>query len=175
LSSNADGTRRTPEEATFFTAFFNFLRLVWARPEAAWSSTFEICSEVLRLRFDDSKDLVLEGWMPEEVLSSTVDGPRFKDFLRGAFIGAAEQLATATAGTFNLRPGRRELKDLSPQISVNTRLILLLCFTRNLYALYSFMVYSPIIRFTFFSTSTMKASTLWPSRSLMPNFGKGTS
>jgi hypothetical protein len=112
LSSNADGTRRTPKEATFFTAFFNFLRLIWARREAAWSSTSEICSEVLRLRFDDSKDLVLEGWTPKEVLSSTVDGPRFEDFLRGAFIGAAEQLATATAGTFNLRPGRRELKDL---------------------------------------------------------------
>jgi hypothetical protein len=81
--------------------------------------------EVLRLRFDDSKDRVLEGLTPEEVLSSTADGPRFEDFLRGAFIGAAEQLATAIAGTFNLRPGRRELKDLSPQTSVNTRLILL--------------------------------------------------
>jgi hypothetical protein len=34
-SSKADGTRRTPEEETFFTAFFNFLRLIWARPEAA--------------------------------------------------------------------------------------------------------------------------------------------
>jgi hypothetical protein len=96
LSSNADGTRRTPEDATFFTAFFNFLRLIWVSPEAAWSSTFEICSEVLRLRFDDSRDLVLEGWTPEEVLSSVTDGPRFEDLLRGALIGAAEQLATAT-------------------------------------------------------------------------------
>jgi hypothetical protein len=42
-----------------------------------------------------------------------------------------------------------------------------------LYALYSFMVYSPIMRFTLFSTSTMKALALWPSRSLMPNFWKG--
>jgi hypothetical protein len=100
-SSNADGTRRTPEEETFFTAFFNFLRLIWARPEAAWSSTSEIGSEVLRLRFDDSKDHVLEGLTPEEVLSPTADRPHFEDFLRGAFIGAAEQLATATAGIFN--------------------------------------------------------------------------
>jgi hypothetical protein len=127
------------------------------------------------LRFVDSRDLVLEGWTPEEVLSSITDGPRFEDLLLGALIGAAEQLATATAGTFNLRPGRRELKDLSPQTSVNTRLILLLCLTSALYALYSFMVYSPIIRVTFFSTSTMKESALWPSLSLMPNFGKGTS
>jgi hypothetical protein len=159
-SSNADGTRRTPEEETFFTAFFNFLRLIWASPEAAWSSTSEICSEALHLRFDDSKDRVLEGLTPEEVLSSTADGPRFEDLLRGAFIGAAEQLATTTVGTFNLRPGRRELKDLSLQTSVNTRLILFLCFTSALYALYSFMVYSPIMRFTFFSTSILKASAL---------------
>jgi hypothetical protein len=73
------------------------------------------------LRFDDSKDRVLEGLTLEEVLSSTADEPRFEDFIRGAFTGAAEQLATATAGTFNLRPGRRELKDLSPQSSVKTR------------------------------------------------------
>jgi hypothetical protein len=159
-SSNADGTRRTPEEETFLTAFFNFLRLIWARPEAAWSSTSEICLEVLRLRFDDSKDLVLEGLTPEEVLSLTVDEPHFEDLLRGAFIGAAEQLATAIAGTFNLGPGLRELKGLSPQTSVNMRLILFLCFTSALYALYSFMVYSPIMRFTLFSTSTMKALAL---------------
>jgi hypothetical protein len=114
----------------------------------------------LALRFDDSKDRVLEGLTPEEVPSSTADEPRFEDFLGGAFIGAAEQLATATAGTFNLRPGHRELKDLSPQTSVNTRFILLLCFTNALYALYSFMVYSSIIRFTLFSTSIMKASAL---------------
>jgi hypothetical protein len=104
-SSNADGTRQTPEEETFLTAFFNFLRLIWARSEAAWSSTSETCSEVLRLHFDDSKDLVLEGLTPEEVLSLTADEPRFKHLLRGAFIGAAEQLDTATAGTFNLGPG----------------------------------------------------------------------
>jgi hypothetical protein len=34
-SSKADGTRRTPEEETFFTAFFNLLQLIWARLEAA--------------------------------------------------------------------------------------------------------------------------------------------
>jgi hypothetical protein len=100
-SSKVDGTRRTPKEETFFTAFFNFLRLIWASPEAAWSSTSETRSEILRLHFDDSKDRVLEGLTPAEVLSSTADGPRFEDLLRGAFIGAAEQLATATAGTFN--------------------------------------------------------------------------
>jgi hypothetical protein len=90
-------------------------------------------------------------------------------------MGAAEQLATTTASIFNLRSGRQELKDLSSQNSENTRLILLLCFTNALYALYSFIVYSPIIRVTFFSTSSMKASALWPSLSLVPNFGKGTS
>jgi hypothetical protein len=57
------------------------------------------------LHFDDSKDLVLEGLTPEEVLSLIVDGPRFEDFLRGAFIGAAEQPATATAGTSTCDPG----------------------------------------------------------------------
>jgi hypothetical protein len=147
-------------EETFFTAFFNFLRLIWARPEAAWSSASEVRSEVLRLRFDDSRDLVLEGLTPEEVPSLTDDEPRFEDLIRGALMGAAEQLATATAGTFSLGPGPRELKDLSPQTSENTRLILFLCFTRALYALYSFMVYSPIMTFTLFSISTMKASAL---------------
>jgi hypothetical protein len=102
------------------------------------------------LRFDDSKDLVLEGLTPEEVPSLTDDGPRFEDLIRGALMGAAEQLATATAGTFSLGPGPRELKDLCPQTSENTRLILFLCFTRALYALYSFMVYSPIMTFTLF-------------------------
>jgi hypothetical protein len=114
----------------------------------------------LRLHFDDYKDLVLEGLTPEEVLSLTADEPRFEDLLRGALIGAAEQLATATTGTFNLGLGLRELKDLSPQTSVNTRLILFLCFTSALYALYSFMVYSPIMTFTLFSTSIMKALAL---------------
>jgi hypothetical protein len=52
--------------------------------------------------------------MPKEVLSLIAVEPCFEDLLRGAFIGAAEQLATATAGTFNLGPGLRELKDLSP-------------------------------------------------------------
>jgi hypothetical protein len=35
-----------------------------------------------------------------------------------------------------------------------------LCFTRFLYALYSFMIYSPIMSFTFFSTSTTKSLVL---------------
>jgi hypothetical protein len=49
------------------------LRLIWARPEAAWSSASEVRSEVLRLRFDDSRDLVLDGLTPEEVPSLTDD------------------------------------------------------------------------------------------------------
>jgi hypothetical protein len=116
----AEGTRRTPTEENFFTAFFNFLRLIWTRPEAAWSSASEVRSEVLRLRFDDSRDLVLEGLAPEEVPSPTDDEPRFEDLIHGVLMGAAEQLATATAGTFSLGPGPRELKDLSPQTSENT-------------------------------------------------------
>jgi hypothetical protein len=128
----------------------------------------------LHFRFDDSRDLVLEGLTPEEVPSLADDEPRFDDLIRGALIGAAEQLATATAGTFNLGPEPRELKNLSPQTSENTRLILFLCFTRALYALYSFMVYSPTMMFTLFSTFFMKASALWSSGSLIPNFGKGT-
>jgi hypothetical protein len=35
-----------------------------------------------------------------------------------------------------------------------------LCFTSALYALYSFMVYSPIMRFTLFSIFIMKASAI---------------
>jgi hypothetical protein len=108
------------------------LQLIWARPEAAWSSAFEVRSEVLRLRFDDSRDLVLDDLTLKEVPSLTDDEPRFEDLIRGASMGAAEQLATATAGTFILGPGPRELKDLSPQASENTRLILLLCFMRAL-------------------------------------------
>jgi hypothetical protein len=162
-------------EEIFFTAFFGFLRLIWASPEAAWSSASEVRgSEVLRFRFDDSSDLVLEGFTPEEAPSLAGDELRFDDLIRGALIGAAEQLATATAGTFNLGPGPRELKNLSPQTSEKTRLIFFLCFTRALYALYSFIMYSPTMTFTLFSTSSMKSSALWPSQSLIPNFGKGT-
>jgi hypothetical protein len=114
----------------------------------------------VRLRFDDSRDLVLDGLTPEEVPSLTDDEPCFEDLIREALMGVAEQVATATAGTFSMGPGPRELKDLSLQTSENTRLILLLCLTRALFALYSFMVYSPIMTFTLFSISTMKASTL---------------
>jgi hypothetical protein len=71
----------------------------------------------LRFLFDDSRDLVLEGLTPEEVPSLADDEPLFDDLIRGALIGAAEQLATTTAGTFNLGPGPRELKNLSPQTS----------------------------------------------------------
>jgi hypothetical protein len=105
LSSNADGTRRTPEETIFLIAFLDFLQLIWEKPEAAWSSASETCSEVLLLRFDDSRDLVLEGWTPVEVVSSAIDGPLFEDILLGALMGAAEQLATTTAVIFSLRPG----------------------------------------------------------------------
>jgi hypothetical protein len=84
------------------------------------------------LRFDDSRDLVFKGFTPEQVPSTAGDEPRFDDLMRGALIGAAEQLATATAGSFSLGPGARELKNLSPQISEKTRLIFFLCFTRAL-------------------------------------------
>jgi hypothetical protein len=50
-----------------------------------------------------------------------------------------------------------------------------LCFTRFLKALYSFMVDSPVMTFTFFSTSSMKSSALWFLGSWMPNRGKRTS
>jgi hypothetical protein len=73
------------------------LWLIWARPEAAWSSASEVHSEVFRLRFDDSKDFVLEGLTPKEVPSLAGDEPRFDDLIRGALIGAAEQLAMAAA------------------------------------------------------------------------------
>jgi hypothetical protein len=140
-------------EEIFFTAFFGFLRLIWASPEAAWSSASEVrCSEVFRFRFDDSSDLVLKGLTPEEVPSLAGDEPRFDDLIRGALIGAAEQLATAMAGSFNLGLGPRELKILSPQTSEKMQLIFFLCFTRALYALYSFMVYSPTMTLTLFST-----------------------
>jgi hypothetical protein len=59
-------------EETFFIAFFNFLRLIWESPEAAWSSASGVRgSEVFRFRFDDSSDLVLEGFTPEEVPVNT--------------------------------------------------------------------------------------------------------
>jgi hypothetical protein len=50
-----------------------------------------------------------------------------------------------------------------------------LCFTRFLYALYSFLVYWPIISLTFLSTSDMKSLALWLSGKWSPNWGKGTS
>jgi hypothetical protein len=76
----------------------------------------------------------------------------FEDLFLGAFKGAVEQLATATAGIFNLRPWRRERKDLSPHTLENTRFILFLCFTKFLYALYSLLTMKfrqPSHEFTF--------------------------
>jgi hypothetical protein len=53
----------------------------------------------------------------EEDVSSVIPFPFFEDFLLEAFRGAAEQLATATTGTFTGRHGRRDRKDLSSQTS----------------------------------------------------------
>jgi hypothetical protein len=80
----------------------------------------------------DSRDLVFSGQTVEEDVSSVSPLPFFEDLLLEAFKGAAEQLATAIAGTFTGRLGRRDRNDLSPQTSENTRLILLLCFTKFL-------------------------------------------
>jgi hypothetical protein len=68
----------------------------------------------------------------EEDVSSVFPLPFFEDLLLEAFRGAAEQLATATVGTFTGMPGQQDRKDLSPQTSENTRLILLLCLTKFL-------------------------------------------
>jgi hypothetical protein len=56
----------------------------------------------LRFRFDDSRDLVFAGWTLEDIVSSIINVLLFEDLLLGAFKGAAEQLATATAGIFDL-------------------------------------------------------------------------
>jgi hypothetical protein len=95
----------------------------------------------LRFLFDDSRDLVFACWTLEDVVSSIINVLLFEDILLRAFMGAAEQLAIATADIFNLRSGRWERNDLSPQTSENTRFIIFLSITRFLYALYSFMVY----------------------------------
>jgi hypothetical protein len=95
-----------------------------------------------------------------EEVPSTMPFLLFEDVLLEIFGGLDEQLATATAGAFLLIPGRGEWKDLLPQTSEKTLFILFLCFTRFLKALYSFMVDSPIIAFTFFSTSSMNSSAL---------------
>jgi hypothetical protein len=123
----------------------------------------EMTSDDFCFRLLDSRDLVFSRQTAEEDILSVSPFPFFEDFLLGAFRGAAEQLATATAGAFTTMPGRRERKDFSPQTSENTRSILLLCFTKFLEALYSFLVDSPIMAFTLFSTSSMNSSALWPS------------
>jgi hypothetical protein len=60
------------------------------------------------LHFDDSRDFVLEGTTPEDVVSSAIVRLLLEHLLLGALGGAAEQLATATAGIFSLRHGRQE-------------------------------------------------------------------
>jgi hypothetical protein len=98
----------------------------------------------------DSRDQVFSGQTVEEDVSYVSPLPFFEDLLREAFKGAAEQLAAATAGTFTVSHGRRDRKDFLPQTSENTLLILFLCFTKFLQVLYSFMVDSPTMAFTFF-------------------------
>jgi hypothetical protein len=68
----------------------------------------------------DSKDFVFSGRTAEEEVSFVLLFLFFEDFLLGALGGAAEQLATATAGAFLSIPGRRERKEFSPQTSENT-------------------------------------------------------
>jgi hypothetical protein len=58
--------------------------------------------------------------MEEEVLPALLL-PFFEDFFRGALGGAAEQLATATAGTFFSKLGGREQRAVSVPSSKNTR------------------------------------------------------
>jgi hypothetical protein len=89
-------------------------------------------SDDFRFRLLDLRDLVFSRRTVEEDVSSVSHFPFFEDLLLGAFKGVAEQLSMATAGTFTGTPGRRDRKDLSPQNSENTRLILLLCFTKFL-------------------------------------------
>jgi hypothetical protein len=55
----------------------------------------------------------------------------FEDERLDVFRGPDEQLATTTAGALFLIPGRRERKDLSPQTSEKTRLILFLCLANH--------------------------------------------
>jgi hypothetical protein len=62
----------------------------------------------LRFRFLDSKDFILSGRTAEEEVSFVLFFLFFEDFLRGALGGAAEQLATATAGAFLSMPRWRE-------------------------------------------------------------------
>jgi hypothetical protein len=126
-SSKAEGTRRTSTTVIFFTAFLIFFRLSWVRLEAACISAFERTSDDFLFRLLDSRDLVFSGQTEAEDVSFVFPLPLFEDLLLEAFRGAAEQLATTTARIFTGRPGRRDLKDLSPQTSENTRLIILLC------------------------------------------------
>jgi hypothetical protein len=56
----------------------------------------------------DFIDFVLSGQTVVEEVSSMLLFPFLEDLLQGALGGAAEQLATATAGAFLSTPGRRE-------------------------------------------------------------------
>jgi hypothetical protein len=68
----------------------------------------ETCSEDLRLRFDDSRVFVFEGITPEDVVSSAIERLLLVVLFLGAFGGAAEQLATATACILKDRYGEPE-------------------------------------------------------------------
>jgi hypothetical protein len=98
--------------------------------EAACISASDMTLDDFLFRLLDSRDRVFSGQIVEEDVSFVSPLLFFEDILREAFKGAAEQLATTTAGTFTIRPGRRDRKDFSPQTSENTLLILLLCFTK---------------------------------------------
>jgi hypothetical protein len=151
------------------------LWLIWARLEVAWSSTSEICSKVWPLRLVDSRDLVFVGWTLEDVVSLGVPWLYYEDFFLKALRGTTEQLATAMHGISQKGLGGVRGRTFLCKSQKKTRFIFLLCFTRFLYALYLFMVYWPVISFTFLSTSDMKSSALWPSVKWSPNRGKGTS
>jgi hypothetical protein len=60
------------------------------------------------LKFSPTRDLVFSGHTTEGDVPSPHPFLFFEDVLLEAFEGAAEQLATATAGAFTLIPGRRE-------------------------------------------------------------------
>jgi hypothetical protein len=76
------------------------------RLEAACISASETTTDDFLFRLLDSGDRVFSGQIVEEDVSSVSPLPFFEDLLREAFKGAAEQLATATAGTFTVSPER---------------------------------------------------------------------
>jgi hypothetical protein len=150
-----------------------FFWLIWARLEAAWSSASKTCSEVLHLRFDDSRDLVFAGWTLEDVVSSAVARLLLED-LRGALEGAAEQLATTTAEYLVCDPGV-ESEKICPRKLQRTHDLSSSCASPKLYMLctHSWHIRQPWGSLSFRFQAWKSA--LWPSLSWMPNFGKGTS